>query len=406
MTRQATYTMHQCLGRGGFGEVYLATQSIGEVTKRVAVKVLRTTARNDNQALFRLRDEARMLAALEHPAILNVHELTRLAGRVALVTEYVEGVDIARCTKKERLLPARAAVGIMGEVAGALHCAWTTPSPMTGAPLHLIHRDIKPENVRLSKHGEVKLLDFGVARSRQIGREARTVTGDMPFTPGYAPPEAFLEEGEQGHHTDIFAWSVTLYRLLVGEKFYESLKLTEQINLAADPEGYRRYVEERLALVELEPLRDLLRGGLAYDPAQRPVAEEVESRCERMVDALDGLTYRRWAKKVDFPPPRSLDNAELTGSVLAEDDEAIQIDAPPVPEAIASVKPHTEPFVRPIPPSALPTVKRYPEPEEPQGIRWRLWISVTLFLLLCIAGVAALTMVFTMILSALLYQWM
>jgi len=409
MTRQATYTMHQCLGRGGFGEVYLATQSIGEVTKRVAVKVLRTTARNDNQALFRLRDEARMLAALEHPAILNVHELTRLAGRVALVTEYVEGVDIARCAKKERLLPPRAAVGIAGEVAGALHCAWTTPSPMNGAPLHLIHRDIKPENIRLSKHGEVKLLDFGVARTRQLGREARTVTGDMPFTPGYAPPEAFLEEGEQGHPTDIFALSVTLYRLLTGEKFYEHLRLTEQINLAAEPEEYEAFVEERLELVKgPEGLSQLLRRGLAWAPADRPAADELEHLCDRLVDELDGLTYRRWAKGVEFPPPTNLRDAELTGEVLTEDEEAIRIEAPPVPEAIASIKPVTEPFPRPVPPSARETVAlphRAPPPPG-GGIRWRLWISVSLFLALCLAGVAALTMAFTAILSALLLQAM
>jgi len=411
MTRQATYTMHQCLGRGGFGEVYLATQAIGEVSKRVAVKVLRTAAQRDDQALFRLRDEARMLAALDHPAILNVHELTRLAGRVALVTEYVEGVDIARCTKKSRLLPARAAVGITGEVAGALHTAWTTPSPMTGAPLQLIHRDIKPENIRLSRHGEVKLLDFGVARTRQLGREARTVTGDMPFTPGYAPPEAFLDNNDQGSHTDIFALSVTLYRLLVGEKYYERLKLTEQINLATERDEYARYLESRLEQVEgPDALRDLLRRGLAWSPSDRPTAAEVEQVCEQLVDEMEGLTYRRWARKVEFPPPKQLADAELTGEVLAEDDEAIRIEAPPVPEAIASVKPTTEPFLipkaaaAPPPPSTVPTVQQPPPPSG--GIRWRLVLSVTLFLVVCAVGVTVLTMVFTAILSALLYQWL
>jgi len=405
MARSTTYTMHQCLGRGGFGEVYLATQASGKLSKRVAVKVLRAASKKDNQALLRLRDEARMLAVLDHPAILGVHELTRLAGRVALVTEYVEGVDLARCVTAKRLLPPRAVVGIMGEVAGALDCAWTTPSPATGQPLQLIHRDVKPENIRLSKHGEVKLLDFGVARTTQLNREARTVTGDMPFTPGYAPPEAFLAEGVQGGHTDVFALSVTIYRMLVGEKFYGSLRLTEQINLAAEPDAYAAHLEAQLAKVPGgEGVQALLRKGLAWDPTQRPAAAEVEVRCAELVDEMGGLTYKRWARSVAFPEAQALEGAELTGQVLEEEEEGIRIEPPPVPPALGnSLKPTTEAFDRPLRGTPPPEARR----EAPvEGARWGLWVGVALFVALCLAGVVGLTMVFTAVLSALVFQAM
>lgn len=401
----ATYTLHQCLGRGGFGEVYLATQASGRLEKRVAVKVLRKAAKRDDQALLRLRDEARMLAVLDHPAILGVHELTRLAGRVALVTEYVEGVDLSRCTSPKRLLPPRAVMGIMGEVAGALDCAWTTPSPLTGQPLQLVHRDVKPQNIRLSKHGEVKLLDFGVARTTQLDREARTVTGDMPFTPGYAPPEAFLEDGTIGAHTDIFALGVTTFRLLTGARFYGEHKLTGQVQLAHEPASYAAHLQAAMAqLPEAEGVRALLTRVLSYDPAERPSAAELEARCAALVDGMEGPTVRRWARAVAFPDAKALDGADLVGQVLEEELEGIRIDPPTLPTGLGqrTVRPDTATVIRDLPPGSGELPLPAPPPPRP---RWRLGLALVV-LGLCLVGVAALTVAFMALLSALAAVWL
>lgn len=401
----ATYTLHQCLGRGGFGEVYLATQASGRLEKRVAVKMLREGPRRDDQALLRLRDEARMLAVLDHPAILGVHELTRLAGRVALVTEYVEGVDLSRCTSRKRLLPPRSVIGIMGEVAGALDCAWTTPSPLTGQPLQLVHRDVKPENIRLSRHGEVKLLDFGVARTTQLDREARTVTGDMPFTPGYAPPESFLESGTIGAHTDVFALGVTTFRLLTGERFYGEIKLTGQVQLAHEPGAYAAHLDARLAaLPDDEGVRGLLREVLAFDPASRPSAATLEARCAELVDGMTGPTFRRWARGVQFPEPRSLEGAELVGRVLEEEVEGIRIDPPTVPTGLGrrTVRPDAATVLVDLPPGFVDP-GRAPPPTT--GRRWRVGLALA-FLLFCLAGVAGLTVLLMGALSALAAVWL
>ena len=176
------FTFDRCLGRGGFGEVYLAYQRRpGGLVRKVAVKVLRgDTEEEDLNAVKRMQDEGRMLAALDHPSIIGVLELTRIAGRLALVTEYVSGVDLASYTETGRLLPPRAVMGVVAGVAEALDCAWTTTSPETGAPLQLIHRDIKPENLLLDTEGVLKLTDFGF--SRRIGADgARTPCGSIRY---------------------------------------------------------------------------------------------------------------------------------------------------------------------------------------------------------------------------------
>jgi len=278
----STYTMVQCLGRGGFGEVYLANATSHGVSKRVAVKVLKDGVQRDD-ALARLHDEAKMLGVLAHPAILSVIELTRLDGRVALVTEFVDGVDLSRFIKPDKLLPPRVAMSAIAEVAAALDVAWNTTSPITGRPLHLVHRDIKPDNIRLGRHGDIKLLDFGIARTNQLMRAAATVNGDSPFTPNYAPPEVYRDV-PPGAHTDVFALGATLYRLLVGEGVYHEISVTGQVQLAAFEESFVGHIRARLALIEGDALRELLGQCLAYDPAARPTAREVQQRLERLAD--------------------------------------------------------------------------------------------------------------------------
>jgi serine/threonine-protein kinase len=194
------FHIHACLGRGGFGEVYRATMSSsGGVRTEVAVKVLREDIDPGSEALKRLRDEGRLLGALRHPAILRVHDLVLLEGRVALVTEFVEGQDLDGCLSVrgvagDEAMPIRAVVAVVGEVASALEAAWSSVSPFGNVPIRLVHRDVKPANVRIGRHGEVKLLDFGIARATNVAREAQTATNSMMGSYLYMAPERFLEE--------------------------------------------------------------------------------------------------------------------------------------------------------------------------------------------------------------------
>lgn len=319
--KHVSFTFETCLGDGGIGEVYIARRvQPGGAVRRVAVKVLKTDLQNAPEAVQRLRDEGRMLAVLDHPCILRVLEMTLLRGRVALVTEYLEGLDLARATRPNTRLPERVLLGVVGEVASALHCAWTTPSPETGKPLNLIHRDIKPDNIRIGPQGEVKLLDFGIARTTEMYRHAKTAQGQLPFTPGYAPPEAFTR-GFQGSSSDVFALGVTLYRLLVAEKLYEGVDLAGQLQVCAVRERYDAFLEKRLARLKTdEPIAALVRSMLAYEPDDRPTAQEVERRCKELEAAADGPDRARWARAMTFPPPREVEGASLTGMTVEEDD--------------------------------------------------------------------------------------
>jgi serine/threonine protein kinase len=260
-----------------------------------------------------------MLATLNHPCILRAHDLCRVDGRIALVTEYVEGIDLARCAKPDRLLPPRVVVSALGEVADALHSAWTSPSPETGRPLQLIHRDIKPENIRLTIHGQVKLLDFGIARTTEMFRNAKTRVGDLPFTPGYAAPESF-RRGEQGPASDVYALGVTMYRLLLGERLYEGMGVGDQFAIASLPDNYEPWLKQRLAKLTVD--RDaahLVATMLAYEKEDRPTARQAREACEELSDRLLGPQLSKWARTVQFPPTRDVKDASLTGRTLKED---------------------------------------------------------------------------------------
>jgi serine/threonine protein kinase len=338
-SERLSFTFHSCLGTGGFGEVYLATQHRpGGMSRKVAVKILKSEYDDESNAVRRLSDEGRMLAVLQHPAILCVHELTRVDGRLAMVTEYVDGLDLAKRCKLGRLIPPRAVLGIIAEIAGALEGAWTTPSPLTGRPLNLIHRDIKPENVRISRYGEVKVLDFGIARTTQLLRQAETAVGELPFTPGYAPPEAFTE-GTQGHKSDVYALGVTMYRMLTADRLYEGINLGQQFNLTASKERYDIFLSGRLSGLEIEDaVLAVLQELLCYAPDARPSAREVRQRCEVVADEMRGPSYRRWARNTTFGDTGEFDGT-LTGRTLVEDiDSNIRVSSfgsPPIQPRIS-----------------------------------------------------------------------
>ena len=157
------FELNTCLGQGGFGEVYRATvTSMGGIATTVAVKVLRTDLGIDSDAVSRLRDEGRVLARLNHPNIVRIHDLTILEGRVALVMEYLPGDDLVDCLDGPDGMGLSVALDALQQVSHALEAAWETPG-QDGRPLRLVHRDIKPTNVMLGRFREVYLLDWGIA---------------------------------------------------------------------------------------------------------------------------------------------------------------------------------------------------------------------------------------------------
>ncbi|MBK7756169.1 MAG: serine/threonine protein kinase [Deltaproteobacteria bacterium] len=277
------YELLGLLGEGGFGAVYLA-RFLGEggFEKLVAVKVLNADLEDMVEIARRLRDEARILGLLRHRSIVGVDRLTRLDGRWAVVMEYVVGEDLAQLVRRGRV-PTGPALEIIADVASALHAAWHMVGP-NGQPLHLLHRDLKPANIRLTPDGDVKVLDFGVARAEFDTREA--ATRSVAFgTPSYMPPERLdlMPDGPEG---DIYALGVVLFELLTQARLPQT---------SANPKRHDRVLSEadqRLRALDVPPQAlELVLHCMAYEPEARPRAQDLEARAVRLSRALGEDPY-------------------------------------------------------------------------------------------------------------------
>jgi serine/threonine protein kinase len=206
---------------------------------------------------------------------------------------------------------------ILAQVANALDSAWNKPSPETGNPLHLVHRDIKPQNIRITIHGRVKLLDFGIARTNEIRRDARTLIGDVVYTPGYVGPEVMAGDS-QGPGGDIFALGATIYLALIGEAFFpQDMEVKEQRTVMLFRKKYAAYLDKRLDVIPgPDDLVTLLREMLSYWDTDRPSAREVQTRLMDIADVVGGQSATRWAVDAVFPDPVFCEGASLTGQTI------------------------------------------------------------------------------------------
>lgn len=196
------------LGAGGMGRVYQAEcEADGS---QAAVKVLDQRWSDDPTMVARFQNEARLLQSLDHPNVVRLIESAETNdGRLCLITELVQGCDLGRLLRAERLPPERA-MDIFDKV-----CAATMHAHERG----LVHRDIKPSNILVGLDGAVKLADFGLARETgdvsAIGM--LTATTDQFGTAYYLAPERMTGTGAAGPETDVYSLGVLLYHLLTGQ---------------------------------------------------------------------------------------------------------------------------------------------------------------------------------------------
>jgi Tol biopolymer transport system component len=244
------------LDAGGMGEVYRATDTLLE--REVAVKVLPMALSHDRDRVDRLAQEARILAALNHPGIATIHGLEIAGHRHAIVMELVEGPTLA-----ERLgrgpLTLDETLEVARQVAGALEAAHSKG---------IIHRDLKPQNIKFTHSGAVKVLDFGLAKpaSAQVGgpEPAVRATGvAVAGTPAYMSPEQASGLPEDAR-SDIWAFGCVLYEMLTAERV-SNPTLTESMPGA----GARDPDWTRLPPTVPVGVRRLLRRCLSRDPVKR-----------------------------------------------------------------------------------------------------------------------------------------
>jgi eukaryotic-like serine/threonine-protein kinase len=196
------------IGRGGMGVVYEAFQEA--LDRRVAVKALDMKLSRSKEIVERFRREGRAYAKLRHEAIVAVHDLVEKDDGLYLVTDFVDGTDLARLLSKGGALPPECVALVGAKVAEALDYVHFEG---------LRHRDVKPANVMVSREGEVKLMDFGIAK----GEEDPSLTrhGMLVGSPSYMAPEVLAGEAQDEDEekaADVWALGVSLYELLAGEK--------------------------------------------------------------------------------------------------------------------------------------------------------------------------------------------
>ncbi|WP_302893333.1 serine/threonine-protein kinase [Actinomadura luzonensis] len=241
------YTEIRELGRGGTGRVMLAVRESDGL--EVAIKHLAPSLREDPEFAARFRDEARLLGEIDSPHVARLLDHDERPGAAVIVMELVNGVTLRRLLEREGRTGAEAALAVLK---GAL---------LGLAEAHrrgVVHRDFKPENVLVTPDGDSKLVDFGVA--------ARSgAQGSLAGTPPYMAPELW-DDAPAGPAGDVYAATLVFFECLTGHRPFRA-------GSAAALAFQHRHAALPLEDVE-EPLRPLIRHGLAKDPAARPASAE------------------------------------------------------------------------------------------------------------------------------------
>ena len=196
------YQITEEIGRGGFGRVFKATDV--RLQRAVAIKVL--TAIGDPDLLRRFSLEARSTANLHDPNIVTIYDVGEHEGAPFIVMEYLEGRDLRQMIAALVPVDITEKIRIMVQVARGLQHAHAQA---------VIHRDVKPGNIFILPSGQVKVMDFGIARAARAAETRLTRSGDIIGTVLYMSPEQFRGQDADAL-TDIFAYGVTFYEFLSG----------------------------------------------------------------------------------------------------------------------------------------------------------------------------------------------
>ncbi|MET8862365.1 protein kinase [Nonomuraea sp. NPDC004580] len=315
------YSLVERLGRGGMGEVYLATTRRGE---RVALKVLHDLA-EDETSRIRLEREVRALRRVESPYVAKVLDADLDGARPYLVMEHIEGVTLLERVRQNGPLDVSDLVDLAQGIAAAL------------AIIHaagVVHRDLKPGNIIMGARGPV-LIDFGIAQVLDATR--LTMTGTFLGTPGYTAPEIFADE-QVDSPADIHAWAATVAFAATGRPAFgrgtAEAQMYAVLNGQADLKGVP---------VELLPL---VRAALNREPGKRPTAALLADRLSRLAKATSAAEPEPQAAA-----GRAADSAEDTppkGTAVRS--RTAEEAATPRGEARARSRPNAVPAEGKVPP--------------------------------------------------------
>jgi eukaryotic-like serine/threonine-protein kinase len=273
MSEAQRYHVIERIAAGGMAEVYRGESAgIEGFRKKVAIKRVLPKLSTNHEFINMFLDEARLGAYLSHSKCVQVFDIGQGAGNHFIVMEYVDGADLKGVLEhldaRKQLMRVEVACRISMDICEGLAYAHQA-CDHAGRPLEIVHRDISPHNVLITRHGEVKLVDFGLAKasSHLTEDDEDIVKGKF----GYLAPE--VTHGQKtDRRVDIFAAGILLWEMLTGRRLFQGASDIETFKLVraaqiGDPRQHRPDVPEEVVRV--------LAKALARDPAQRyPTADE------------------------------------------------------------------------------------------------------------------------------------
>jgi serine/threonine-protein kinase len=322
------YSLVDHIATGGMAEIFLARQeSLGKFKKDLVLKVLQTRWEEYPEVVDMFLEEARISALMHHPNIVEVFDVAAESGRHYIAMEYIAGRTLADLAKRAiqvtKSISIEVGAYIAAEMASALAYMYDGDAGM-GEPLRVIHRDISPTNILISTTGQVKLIDFGIARQGTITPESRARPGK--FT--YMSPEQVKNQPLDGR-SDIFCLGTILYEITLGRRLWRGTREAAMKKIVEErpkpPTFVRREYPADLELIVLRALEKKpeeryqsavelhndLQGFLAHSHAHLRshfhMADYVAKIFSEEAEALISEAGRRRAQ--DF-----VDNAEGTAS--------------------------------------------------------------------------------------------
>lgn len=216
------YELVRRIAVGGMGEIYLARmRGAAGFEKRVIIKTILPHLAEEEEFVEKFLDEGRIVVQLTHGNIVPVFDMGQEGGEYFIAMEYLPGRDLREILKRlqaeKRRMPVSLALMIVMEVCKGLAYAHRKVDDR-GAPLELVHRDVSPSNILVSREGDVRIIDFGIARA--TGRSSRTASGRIQGKFSYMSPEQASGKAVDPR-SDIFSTGIVLYELLTGHRPFD-----------------------------------------------------------------------------------------------------------------------------------------------------------------------------------------
>ena len=272
------YYLLERINVGGMAEVFKAkTYGVEGFERFVAVKKILPQIAEDEEFISMFIDEAKIAVQLNHANIAQIFDLGKVDDSYFIALEYISGKDVRgifdHCVDEGEIMPIPQACFVIMKVCEGLDYAHNKRDN-TGQEMHLVHRDVSPQNVLISYEGEVKLVDFGIAKA--VGKASKTQAGILKGKFGYMSPEQ-VRGLPLDRRSDIFSVGICLYELITGERLFQgesdfsTLEKVRNVEILP-PSTYNRKIPEELEQIVLKAL-----------------SKDVEDRYEYSIDLHDDL---------------------------------------------------------------------------------------------------------------------